>query len=69
MLLSSTQQAITDAVRAFAQVRIAPHAQRFEAQGSYPPELFRELADLGLMAMTAPEADIQRMVIARSLAL
>lgn len=56
MLLSPTQQAISDAVRAFAQERIAPHAQRFEAQGTYPPELFRELAELGLMAMTAPES-------------
>jgi alkylation response protein AidB-like acyl-CoA dehydrogenase len=55
MLLSPTQQAITDAVRAFAQNRIRPNSQRFEAQGGYPPELFLELAELGLMAMTAPE--------------
>jgi alkylation response protein AidB-like acyl-CoA dehydrogenase len=55
MLLSSTQQAITDAVRKFAQERIRPYTQRFEAQGSYPLELFMELAELGLMAMTAPE--------------
>jgi alkylation response protein AidB-like acyl-CoA dehydrogenase len=57
MLLSSMQQAIAigDAVRAFAQERIRPHTQRFEAQGGYPPELFRELAELGLMATTAPE--------------
>jgi alkylation response protein AidB-like acyl-CoA dehydrogenase len=55
MLLSSTQQAIANSVREFAQTRIRPHAQRFEAQGSYPPELFRDLAELGLMAMTAPE--------------
>jgi alkylation response protein AidB-like acyl-CoA dehydrogenase len=55
MLLSSTQQAIADAVRKFAQERIRPAAQRFEAQGSYPSELYVELAQLGLMAMTAPE--------------
>jgi alkylation response protein AidB-like acyl-CoA dehydrogenase len=55
MLLSSTQQAIADAVRKFAQERIRPSTQRFEAQGGYPPELFMELAELGLMAMTAPE--------------
>jgi alkylation response protein AidB-like acyl-CoA dehydrogenase len=55
MLLSSTQQAIADAVRAFAQERIRPHTRRFETDGRYPPELFRELAELGLMAMTAPE--------------
>jgi len=55
MLLSSTQQAIADAVRKFAQERIRPSVQRFEAEGRYPPELFMELAELGLMAMTAPE--------------
>jgi alkylation response protein AidB-like acyl-CoA dehydrogenase len=55
MLLSSTQQAIADSVREFAQARIRPYARRFEADGCYPPELFRELADLGLMAMIAPE--------------
>jgi alkylation response protein AidB-like acyl-CoA dehydrogenase len=55
MLLTATQQAIADAVRDFARERIRPHSQRFEAQGGYPPELFRELAELGLMAMTAPE--------------
>lgn len=55
MLLSPTQQAIADSVREFAQQRIRPHSVRFEADGTYPPELFRELAELGLMAMTAPE--------------
>ena len=56
MLLSPTQQAIADAVRKFAQDRIRPSARRFQAEGGYPPELFMELAQLGLMAMTAPEA-------------
>lgn len=55
MLLSSTQQAIADSVRKFAQERIRPSAQHFEAEGRYPPQLFLELAELGLMAMTAPE--------------
>jgi alkylation response protein AidB-like acyl-CoA dehydrogenase len=55
MLLTATQQAIADAVRDFARERIRPHSQRFETQGGYPPELFLELAELGLMAMTAPE--------------
>jgi alkylation response protein AidB-like acyl-CoA dehydrogenase len=55
MLLSSTQQTIADSVREFAQERIRPHSQKFEAEGRYPPELFRELAELGLMGMTAPE--------------
>jgi alkylation response protein AidB-like acyl-CoA dehydrogenase len=55
MLLTAEQQAIADSVREFAQERIRPHAQSFEAQRGYPPELFKELAELGLMGMTAPE--------------
>ena len=55
MLLSSTQKAIADTIREFAQTRIRPHVHRFEAEGAYPPELFRELSELGLMGMTAPE--------------
>jgi alkylation response protein AidB-like acyl-CoA dehydrogenase len=55
MLLSPTQQAIADSVRKFAQERIRPSVQKFEADGCYPPQLFIELAELGLMAMTAPE--------------
>lgn len=55
MLLSTTQQAIARAVRAFAQERVLPRARQFEAQGSYPSELFLQLSELGLLAMTAPE--------------
>jgi alkylation response protein AidB-like acyl-CoA dehydrogenase len=55
MLLNATQQAITDSVREFAQERIRPFAQKFEADRCYPPALFEELAELGLMGMTAPE--------------
>lgn len=56
MILSETQAAIRDAVRTFAQERIAPRSRDFEAAGGFPPELFEELAGLGLMGMTAPEA-------------
>lgn len=55
MILTETQQAIAEAVRSFAQERIRPLSQQFEANGGYPPELFEEIASLGLMAMTAPE--------------
>lgn len=55
MLLNATQQSIADSVRAFAQERVRPRAQEFERLRAYPPELFRELAELGLMGMTAPE--------------
>jgi alkylation response protein AidB-like acyl-CoA dehydrogenase len=53
--MNETQQAISDAVRAFAQARIRPHSFAFEAAGAYPPELFEEMACLGLMGMTAPQ--------------
>lgn len=55
MLLNATQQSIVESVRSFAQERIRPRALEFEQRRSYPPELFRELAELGLLGMTAPE--------------
>jgi alkylation response protein AidB-like acyl-CoA dehydrogenase len=55
-ILTETQTAIRDAVRDFAQAEVRPRSARFEAAGGYPPELFRQLAQLGLMGMTAPEA-------------
>jgi alkylation response protein AidB-like acyl-CoA dehydrogenase len=57
MSLTEIHSAIRATVRAFAQERIRPHTQNFEASGGYPPELFLELAGLGLMGMTASEAD------------
>jgi alkylation response protein AidB-like acyl-CoA dehydrogenase len=56
MVLSETQIAIRDAVRAFAQERVRPHVFEFERAGGYPPELWIELGELGLLGMTAPEA-------------
>jgi alkylation response protein AidB-like acyl-CoA dehydrogenase len=56
MILNDTQEAIRDAVRTFAQERVRPFAASFETAGGYPPGLFEEMASLGLMAMTAPEA-------------
>jgi alkylation response protein AidB-like acyl-CoA dehydrogenase len=55
MILTETQEQIRDTVRDFAKKRIAPHAARWEQVGSYPREIFDELAQLGLMAMTAPQ--------------
>jgi hypothetical protein len=56
MLLTETQLAIRDAVRQFAQKRIRPFAREFELARGYPPEVFSELAALGLMGMTAPQS-------------
>lgn len=54
MILTDTQQAIADAVRDFAQHKLRPLSREFETAGGYPPALFEELAELGLMGMTAP---------------
>ena len=55
MILSETQEQIQGAVRAFAQSEVLPRTRDFERDGGYPPALFTELAQLGLMGMTAPE--------------
>jgi alkylation response protein AidB-like acyl-CoA dehydrogenase len=56
MILSDTQGAIRDSVRAYVQAEIKPHSARFETDGGYPAAVFRGLAELGLMGMTAPSA-------------
>jgi alkylation response protein AidB-like acyl-CoA dehydrogenase len=55
MILSPTQEAIRDAIGAFAREEIAPRSRAFEAAGGYPPQLFTRMAELGLMGMTAPD--------------
>ena len=54
-ILNETQLAIRDSVRAFAQEEIRPNSAAYETAGGYPPELFEQVAQLGLMGMTAPE--------------
>lgn len=54
MILTETQEQVRDMVRAFAQEQVRPGAASREAKGEVPPELFREMAELGLMGMTAP---------------
>ena len=54
-ILNETQLAIRDSVRAFAQEEIRPNSAAYEMAGGYPPELFEQVAQLGLMGMTAPE--------------
>ena len=55
MLLDETQSEIRDTVRAYAQERLKPLSASFESEGGYPDWVFRELAELGLLGMTAPE--------------
>lgn len=56
MLLSDTQMQIRDAVREFVRTAVMPHAADWERAGEYPASLFRDIAGLGLMGMTAPES-------------
>ncbi len=54
MILNEEQTLIRDMVRNFAQDRIAPNAREWEANEAFPPEIFAEMAELGLMGMVAP---------------
>jgi alkylation response protein AidB-like acyl-CoA dehydrogenase len=55
MILTETQAAIQSSIRAYAQEKLRPRSQAFEAAGGYPAALFTELAELGLLGMVAPE--------------
>lgn len=55
MILTETQCAIRDAVRSFAQEQVRPRSRSYEEAGGFPSALFEQLAELGLMGMTAPE--------------
>ncbi|MBO9580104.1 MAG: acyl-CoA dehydrogenase family protein [Sphingobium sp.] len=57
MILNETQQAVREAIRAFAQEQVRPRSAQFEAAGGYPPELFTRMGELGLMGITAPEEE------------
>ena len=46
--LSEEQQAIFDMAREFGQAEIAPHARRWEAEGTIPMDLWPKVAALGL---------------------
>ncbi|MBI3073105.1 MAG: acyl-CoA dehydrogenase family protein [Deltaproteobacteria bacterium] len=54
--LSSDEALIQKTARDFAAARILPVASANERAGRFPEEIFRELARLGLMAVTTPAA-------------
>lgn len=56
MILSETQVAVREGVRAFAQDRIRPNSVHYEREAKYPDELFEELGSLGLFGLIAPAA-------------
>ncbi|GAA5174690.1 acyl-CoA dehydrogenase family protein [Niveibacterium umoris] len=56
MLLTQEQEMIRDAVRAYAQDCIAPHAAAWDRDHSFPREALRGLAELGVLGIVVPEA-------------
>ncbi|TCO80848.1 hypothetical protein EV699_11149 [Plasticicumulans lactativorans] len=56
MILTEEQEMIRDAVRAYAQERIAPFAADWDRHATFPREALLGLAELGVMGMTTPEA-------------
>jgi len=55
MQLTETQIAIQESVQDFAQSQIKPNCFDYEREGGYPKELFKEIANMGLWGMLAPD--------------
>lgn len=54
MLLSDDHRAVQDAVRAYVQDRIAPHAARWDRDAHFPKDELRGLAELGCYGVAVP---------------
>lgn len=55
--LTEEQEAIFEMARDFGAEKIAPVAQKWEAQGTIPREILQELAGLGFAGIYVPEED------------
>jgi butyryl-CoA dehydrogenase len=53
--LSSEHETFRKSVREFALGVIAPHAARWDKEHHFPTDVVRQMGDLGLMGLTAPE--------------
>ncbi len=53
--LSPEHEQFRHSVREFAQAQIAPHAARWDREHHFPTDVVRQMGDLGLMGLTAPE--------------
>jgi len=56
MVLSEQHEMIRDALRAFAQERLAPSAARWDKEHHFPQDELKELAALGAFGVAVPEA-------------
>jgi alkylation response protein AidB-like acyl-CoA dehydrogenase len=54
--LTSEHELVRQTVREFAEQRVAPVAEELDREHRFPTELVAELAELGLLGMTIPEA-------------
>ncbi|MEX8501069.1 MAG: acyl-CoA dehydrogenase family protein [Leptothrix ochracea] len=54
MLLSADHRAVQDAVRAYVQDQIAPHAARWDKEHHFPAEPLKGLAELGCYGVAVP---------------
>ncbi len=55
MLLTDTQEQIRDAVREFAQERLAPGAAERDREHAFPRSELSEMGELGFLGMLVPE--------------
>jgi butyryl-CoA dehydrogenase len=55
LILNSEQEQIRDAVRAFAQAELWPHAARWDKEHAFPVEAHKGLAALGAYGICVPE--------------
>ena len=55
MILTTEQEMIRDAMRTFAQERLAPHAYAWDKHHTFPADALKELGALGAMGMVVPE--------------
>ncbi|RMF85628.1 MAG: acyl-CoA dehydrogenase family protein, partial [Nitrospinota bacterium] len=54
--LSEEQLAIQKLARDFTREELAPRAQEIDATDAFPWDIYRRLADIGLLSMTLPPA-------------
>jgi butyryl-CoA dehydrogenase len=55
MILTEEHQMIRDALRSFAQERLAPNAARWDREHHFPQDELKELAQLGAFGVAVPE--------------
>ena len=55
MILTQEQEMVRDAMRSFAQERLAPFAGEWDRNHTFPAEALKELGGLGALGMVVPE--------------